>query len=197
MKKEIDDLTRKHEKTAFELAKVKQQAVIRKCERNVEMLEKEITDIKKEIKNISEFISEQRQIKKDIDSDVSTKMKGLKIFISIVCLILAGAAAYIGINYSEILGVVTAIIPILLFITTLWTREEIKIFSLMSKVRKMLFTRQANLRRYSAEKVEHAVYQKEDAEERLAHTGEELSAARKELHQESAKLDRFSAGISS
>lgn len=193
---EIDDLTRKHEKAAFELAKVKQQAVIRKCERNVEVLEKEIADIKKEIKNISEFISEQEQIKEDIDSDVSTKMKGLKIFISIVCLILMGAAAYISINYSEILGAVTAIIPILAFIATLWNKEEIKILSLMSKVRKILFTRQANLRRYSAEKVEHAICQKRDAEERLTHAEEELRAARKELHQESAKLDRFSADIS-
>lgn len=66
----------------------------------------------------------------------------------------------------------------------------------MSKVRKILFTRQANLRRYSAEKVEHAVCQKKDAEERLTHAEEELRAARKGLHQESAKLDRFSADIS-
>ena len=34
---------------------------------------------------------------------------------------------------------------------------------------------------------------KKDAEEQLAHAEEELRAARKELHQESAKLDRFFA----
>ena len=61
---------------------------------------------------------------------------------------------------------------------------------------KALFNRQANLRRYSAEKVEQAVHQKERAEEKLALIDANLREARKELHQESTKPDRFSADIS-
>ena len=85
---------------------------------------------------------------------------------------------------------------IFIIILTIWNKDEIKILSLILKARKALFNRQANLRRYSAEKVEYAVRQKESAEEKLALIEEKLRAARRELHQESAKLDRFSADIS-
>ena len=85
---------------------------------------------------------------------------------------------------------------IFIIILTIWNKDEIKILSLILKARKALFNRQANLRRYSAEKVEYAVRQKESAEEKLALIEEKLRAARRALHQESAKLDRFSADIS-
>lgn len=97
---------------------------------------------------------------------------------------------------TEVLGIITAVISIFIIILTIWNKDEIKILSLILKARKALFNRQANLRRYSAEKVEYAVRQKESAEEKLALIEEKLRAARRELHQESAKLDRFSADIS-
>lgn len=115
---------------------------------------------------------------------------------SVASLIAIGLAVYIGTNYSEVLGIITAVISIFIIILTIWNKDEIKILSLILKARKALFNRQANLRRYSAEKVEYAVRQKESAEEKLALIEEKLRAARRELHQESAKLDRFSADIS-
>lgn len=115
---------------------------------------------------------------------------------SVASLIAIGLAVYIGTNYSEVLGIITAVISIFIIILTIWNKDEIKILSLILKARKALFNRQANLRRYSAEKVEYAVRQKESAEEKLALIEEKLRAARRALHQESAKLDRFSADIS-
>lgn len=192
---EIDDLTQKHEKAQFELAKAKQQTVIRDCERNVGILEKEIMDTKKVIKELSEFMGEQKQLKDKINSTVDVKIWVLKILISIICLMLVVGATYIGINYSEILGVITAIIPILAFIVMIWNKDEVKFFSLISKVRNILFNQQANLRRYSVEKVECAVQQKENAEERLACLEQKLIGAYQELQQEHDKLDGFSEDI--
>ena len=180
----------------FELAKAKQQRIIFECQRKVEVLEKERTDTKKEIEDLSEFLGEQKQVKDAIDMFVNKQIQGLKIVISIASLIVIGIAIYIGINYSEVLGVITAVLPILLIVVTIWNKDEIKILSLISRARKALFNRQANLRRYSAEKVEQAVHQKERAEEKLALIDANLREARKELHQESTKLDRFSADIS-
>ena len=193
---EIDDLTRKNEMAEFELAKAKQQRIIFECQRKVEVLEKERTDTKKEIEDLSEFLGEQKQVKDTIDMFVNKQILGLKIVISIASLIVIGIAIYIGTNYSEVLGVITAVLPILLIVVTIWNKDEIKILSLISRARKALFNRQANLRRYSAEKVEQAVHQKERAEEKLALIDANLREARKELHQESTKLDRFSADIS-
>lgn len=193
---EIDDLTRKNETVEFELAKAKQQKIIFECQRNVEVLEKALADVEKELNNASEFLSEQKQVKDAIDMSVNKQILVLKIVISIVSLMAIGIAIYIGTTCSEALGVITAIIPIFLIIVTIWNKDEIKILSLISRARKALFDRQANLRRYSAEKVEHAVHQKENAEEKLALIEEKLRAARRELHQESAKLDGFSADIS-
>lgn len=193
---EIDNLTRKNETAEFELAKAKQQRIIFECQRNVEVLEKDRTDVKKEIEDVSEFLSEQDQVKDAIDKSVNKQILGLKIIITIASLIAIGLAVYIGTNYSEVLGIITAVISIFIIILTIWNKDEIKILSLISKARKALFNRQANLRRYSAEKVEYAVRQKESAEEKLALIEEKLRAARRELHQESAKLDRFSADIS-
>lgn len=193
---EIDNLTRKNETAEFELAKAKQQRIIFECQRNVEVLEKDRTDVKKEIEDVSEFLSEQDQVKDAIDKSVNKQILGLKIIITIASLIAIGLAVYIGTNYSEVLGIITAVISIFIIILTIWNKDEIKILSLISNARKALFNRQANLRRYSAEKVEYAVRQKESAEEKLALIEEKLRAARRELHQESAKLDRFSADIS-
>lgn len=193
---EIDDLTRKNEMAEFELAKAKQQRIIFECQRKVEVLEKERTDTKKEIEHLSEFLGEQKQVKDAIDMFVNKQILGLKIVISIASLIVIGIAIYIGTNYSEVLGVITAVLPILLIVVTIWNKDEIKILSLISRARKALFNRQVNLRRYSAEKVEQAVHQKERAEEKLALIDANLREARKELHQESTKLDRFSADIS-
>ena len=193
---EIDDLTRKNEMAEFELAKAKQQRIIFECQRNVEVLEKDRTDVKKEIEDVSEFLSEQNQVKDAIDKSVNKQILGLKIIITIASLIAIGLAVYIGTNYSEVLGIITAVISIFIIILTIWNKDEIKILSLISKARKALFNRQANLRRYSAEKVEQAVHQKERAEEKLALIDANLREARKELHQESTKPDRFSADIS-
>ena len=65
---EIDNLTRKNETAEFELAKAKQQRIIFECQRNVEVLEKDRTDVKKEIEDVSEFLSEQNQVKDAIDN---------------------------------------------------------------------------------------------------------------------------------
>ena len=193
---EIDNLTRKNETAEFELAKAKQQRIIFECQRNVEVLEKDRTDVKKEIEDVSEFLSEQNQVKDAIDKSVNKQILGLKIIITIASLIAIGLAVYIGTNYSEVLGIITAVISIFIIILTIWNKDEIKILSLISKARKALFNRQANLRRYSAEKVEQAVHQKERAEEKLVLIDANLREARKELHQESTKPDRFSADIS-
>ena len=142
---EIDNLTRKNETAEFELAKAKQQRIIFECQRNVEVLEKDRTDVKKEIEDVSEFLSEQNQVKDAIDKSVNKQILGLKIIITIASLIAIGLAVYIGTNYSEVLGIITAVISIFIIILTIWNKDEIKILSLISKARKALFNRQANL----------------------------------------------------
>lgn len=194
--KEVDELNERVAESDFQLAIAIQRNVIATCERDYEIAKNKVSNLRDKKNSLSITLNDQKKVEALIDSIVKKRMKMLKGITTIVAIILALGAIYIGDEWSWIIGVIPLLLSIFMFITTLWKGNHVSVLSLFSYIEQKIKGRQNSLRRFSPEDFSKCNQEYEQISQDLCLAVEEESRAFTDLKNEKSKLDQYSADIS-
>lgn len=194
--KEIDELSERVAESDFQLAIEKQQKVIADCEKFYEIAKANVFNLKDKKEVLYSALNEQQEVVTLIDRIVKKRIKKLKIAISVIAGALAIGSIYVGYKWSSVLGIISFIAAVLLFIIALWKGQPVSFLSLVPWVEQRVRAKQNSLRRFSPENLLKLNQEYVQISEKLDLAKNELSQATINLRQEKGKLDQYSADIS-
>lgn len=98
---------------------------------------------------IKKELDDLHNVKAGIDEIVKRNRIALKVTVSFLAFLLVALSVFIGVNYSPILGVITFVVPIILWIISLWTGRKVSYSLIDQKIEQRTRQKQYNIRRYS------------------------------------------------
>lgn len=194
--KEIDALNERVAEVDFQLAIEKQKNVIADCEKSYEIAKNRVSNLREKKKELEKTLDDQRDVDVLINSTVEKKVRKLKTAITIIAVILAATAIYIGYKWSWVLGIISLVISIFMFTITLWKGQPTSLLSLIPQIEKSMRTKQNSLRRFSPESLLKCEQEFSQVSQELDLAESELSQATTNLKREKEKLNQYSADIS-
>lgn len=193
--KEIDALIKEKEQTSLDLVIEQQKSVVSHYENELKNADLKIEHIREKIKELSDRLDEYKSAKDKIDVKVNKRVKLVKWSFSIVAIILVVLSIRIAQTCSWIPGALSMIVPICLFIMTLWGRENVTVLSLLPRIEKRIRNKQCEKYMYSEEKVQSTKKSLEQAEADLIAAINGRTEIADTLKREKMKMDEFSIDI--
>lgn len=146
---EVDKLTEESETYKAQLAIEKQARIVSDLEQKWSNINVQIRYIRGREENIKKELDDLHNVKAGIDEIVKRNRIALKVTVSFLAFLLVALSVFIGVNYSPILGVITFVVPIILWIISLWTGRKVSYSLIDQKIEQRTRQKQYNIRRYS------------------------------------------------
>lgn len=146
---EVDKLTEESETYKAQLTIEKQARIVSDLEQKWSNINVQIRYIRGREENIKKELDDLHNVKAGIDEIVKRNRIALKVTVSFLAFLLVALSVFIGVNYSPILGVITFVVPIILWIISLWTGCKVSYSLIDQKIEQHTRQKQYNIRRYS------------------------------------------------
>lgn len=182
LSEEVDELHERVKESHSQLLIERQRNAVANCEKTYEILQNRVVHLQDKRTSLEGTIKNQTQIKENIDDIVTSRIKWVKIAMTVIAIIFALSAIYVGYNWSWIIGVIPFVLAIYTFVATLWNDDSASLLSLVRQVEKRIREEQNDLRCFSPEKF--AKYEQEFSQLLL-----DLNCAEKELAQATENLN--------
>lgn len=190
---EVDKLAEESEAYKAKLAIEKQTRIVSALEQERSNINVQIEYIKARKKNIQDELDDLCKVKAGVDAIVKRKRVALKITVSFLTLFLAFLSVYIGANCSTILGIITFVLPIILWIISLWTGRKASYSLIDQKIEQRTRQKQYTMRRYSNDYVTNLEKEIDSISYQLMNLERKASEVSTQLSIEQGKLAGITA----
>jgi len=193
---EIDALNAEKTNTEIMLAKEKHNTKIKDLKHQIAIVEAEINSITSSIDRISNELQELDLTKETIDTDVSKRMKTIRILLSFFAGIFFVGALVITFFWDLLIAIIPFTASAYVFIVSIWKKDSINVFALLSKYEKHYHDQQCELRRYSDARRSALQSEKEELEQQQNKAEVRYFSMSNQLKMEEMETDKYSISLS-